>query len=976
MKVFSNFKSGLIKLVLGVIIAAPFAASCFYDDSELREKIDMLVDKVYELEAKMNSEIAALQAMLRGNVMISNVSRDASTGITTVTLSDGTKLQLLPEQDMESYITYLILGDGKAYWAYINADGKKELFKDDKGQAIPVETATPKVVEIDGETYLEIGGSRYPLSGNSVFSDYEIITDELTGEIYAVTFTFGDDMTFTVTVDGACGFYFVKSSFWSTEIISDYYVANGVTERVQIDARGVVDYVLQIPDGWRVKEYEDIYMGGLYFDIAAPSKELVESGVAAADGDLKVVAVLEGGKATVARLYVTTSPFKSFGFSLGNVFASAYNGLQKYAYGVCLKSEYDEAAVLETAEGLLTAFDYPAGYGIATEDLLLSVEEVLGQEPVAGEQYVFWAIPALYYETYDDAGYYLAEGTAVTAEFVYSSIKFEVSNETFRDANLSMDLKGVSSYYTGLVKAEDFYLEDVVYCLNNPGYYTAQTSPLTYEGSVFTFAGVTGEEATEYVAWIAVDEAGKTYTAADLVLVEFSTLNLTPGSSVKVANSNDKVQATEIKTTLTASGAETIFYSFVSTSDAKKYTDDAARANYLFEKGLRVKAQTADVAASDVLSKINPLTTYYLYAVAVDAEGYYGDVLVVEYTTTDFQYNNLTISYEILMNDPGNVVIAIESEGAEEFLYWIGRTADNTWKSSNYLGGSAESAQVYMYKNPTQSRLVTAMEKYPVVDGKVTMTDLEMSQNYVFVAMAKDADGLYSKAFAFFFEPRPVAIGNVVESTDPKWEAARPTVKFTPEVFVAAAGQMPGTFGFDVTIPAGFTGYVLAGTDSYLNEGNPDLVLTSAEKIVKIIQNVDKPRSNNVTVDYDLWGEKGYPYGYEFFHYEHGNPQFGNVVIWASWEYHDSVCDCPGEYIKKITVTNATEGPVEVDEHWLVNINDGKPVAVRQPYAMGSTTEVIDRVFVVCQDLDGNCYAPFEYDVDPQLFANAGSRDE
>ena len=75
-------------------------------------------------------------------------------------------------------------------------------------------------------------------------------------------------------------------------------------------------------------------------------------------------------------------------------------------------------------------------------------------------------------------------------------------------------------------------------------------------------------------------------------------------------------------------------------------------------------------------------------------------------------------------------------------------------------------------------------------------------------------------------------------------------------------------------------------------------------------------------------------------------------------------------------MTNATEGPVEVDEHWKVNINDGNPVAVRQPYAMGSTTEVIDRVFVVCQDLDGNCYAPFEYDVDPQLFANAGGRDE
>ena len=150
----------------------------------------MLVDKVFELETKLNNEIAALQAMLKGNVLISEVATDASTGITTVTLTDGTQLQLLPEKDMKSYITYLTLGDGKAYWAYIAEDGTKQLFKDEKNQPIPVIAETPKVVEVDGETYLEIGGTRYPLSGNSVFSDYEVITDELTGEVYAVTFTF------------------------------------------------------------------------------------------------------------------------------------------------------------------------------------------------------------------------------------------------------------------------------------------------------------------------------------------------------------------------------------------------------------------------------------------------------------------------------------------------------------------------------------------------------------------------------------------------------------------------------------------------------------------------------------------------------------------------------------------------------------------------------------------------------------------
>ena len=180
---------------------------------------------------------------------MTEVKTDTVTGITVVTLSNGEKLVLFPEKSLKSYVTYLTLSDGVDYWAYIDADGKKQLFLDENGEAVPVVADTPEVIERDGDTYIVVGGVEYPLSGNSVFSDYEVITDELTGEVYAVTFTFGEGMSFTVTVDGAAGFHFVRPSGWSTTIISDYYVPMGTTERIQVEARGVVDYVLQIPDG-------------------------------------------------------------------------------------------------------------------------------------------------------------------------------------------------------------------------------------------------------------------------------------------------------------------------------------------------------------------------------------------------------------------------------------------------------------------------------------------------------------------------------------------------------------------------------------------------------------------------------------------------------------------------------------------------------------------------------------------------------
>jgi hypothetical protein len=984
MKALMKSAKALLMAMCLAVVAGPMMVSCTetiieehyheneYDDSELWEKVNLLIGEVFDLKQNLNAEIKTLKDLLKGMIYVKDVSTDPSTGITVVTLSNGETLVLFPEKSMKSYVTYLTLSDGVDYWAYIDADGKKQLFLDENGEAVPVLADTPEVIEKDGDAYIVIGGVEYPLSGNSVFSDYEVITDELTGEVYAVTFTFGEGMSFTVTVDGAAGFHFVRPSGWSTTIISDYFVPMGTTERIQVEAKGVVDYVLQIPDGWRVKEFEDPYMGTLYFDVTAPSAELVKSGVAAADGDLKVVAVLEGGKASVAKLYLSTAPFKEFAVSLAGANVKMYNGLQKFVYGICPASEYDEAAIFDVAEGLLTAYDYPAGYGVADYDFAdLPLEEVAGQALVPGQKYVFWAIPALYYQTDEDAGYYLKEDTFQSVVLNYASISFEIGRQSFKDAELVMDVKGVEAYYAAVVPAAEFYLEDVLYGISN-GYYEKTTEPMSYTGSVFAFAGVEPEPSTEYIAWIAVAEDGKSYTESDLVVREFATLSLTSGSNVKV-EATVEPQAMDVAADIRAAGAESIYYAFLTATEAKKYADDEARAKYLFEKGSYTAGTKATANAADYGFKLKPEMDVVLMAVATDASGKYGEVLVLECKTTALQYNDLAVEVTLAKNDPDDVQLNISVSGGDyvEYLYWIGKISENTWKSPNYLGGSAETAQVYMYLNPSHSRFTDVMNKYPVENGLIKMTDLAYGESYVIVAMAKDASGLYSKATEFRFTPRAVGIGNVVTSSDPKWEAARPNVIFHPEKSYAASGQMSGSYMFEVIIPEGYTGYVLAGTDSYLNDGDETKELTIEETIVKVIQYVDKPRDSNVTVDYDLWGEKGWPYGYEFYHHQHGNPLFGNVTIWASKEYHDGLCTCGGEH----TTTMVING-VEVEIEHVIHVNDGNPVEVRQPYAVGSTTEVIDKVFVVCQDQNGNCYETFKIDVPVEVFMDSAGRGE
>lgn len=973
MKNLKAFFNSIGKSATALAIAFSAVVSCadYTSDienlrDELKDELELVINKLYELEQKMNSEIQALKDMLAGKLLITSVKTNSETGITTVSLSNGSSFDLLPEKDLKSFVTYITLSDGIDYWAYIDENGKKQLFLDENGEAVPVLAEIPEVVVKDGETWIVVGDVEYPLAGNSVFSDYELIKDELTGEIYAVTFTFGEEMSFTVTVDGAAGFFFVKPSGWSTVAISDYFVPLGMTERVQVDARGVVDYVLQIPDGWRVKEYKDVFMGAMYFDITAPSKDLVESGVAASEGDLKVVAVLEGGKATVAKLYLSSEPFKEFSVSLGKATVKMYNGLQKFVYGVCEAARFNEVTMLKTARELLTAYEYPVGYGVGDFDLVgVSLAEIAGKELNPGARYVFWAIPAYYSSDESSTGYYLKSGTFVKTYIDYSSVKFEVGNESNRDAQLTMELKGVNSYYSSLLPKADFMMEDIVYNLNNQGYYTARTAPMTYNGSVFEFAGVDADQATEYVAWIAVAENGKVYTEADVIVCEFATLDLVAGSPVKVKASAPVEIHSDIQISLTAVGAEQIYYSYVTSAVAKGLATDDEKATYLFGNGVVVNAESVDTKASDVI-EVKHGTQYVFMAVATDADGKYSEVVTVNCKTKAIEFNDLKVVLSLEKNDPGNVVVGISADGAVDYLYWIGKTTDNIWKSSNYLGGSAAKAQNYMYANAGHERFTTVMKNYPVVNGTITMTDLVANVGYVIVAMAKDKDGLYSKAVELKFTPRDVAIGDIVLSSDPKWEAARPTIEWIPSKFEPSTGMMSGKYGFYVTIPEGFTGYVLAGTDDYLTEGNPQLKLSVEDKILKIIEYADKHKDSDYIVDYDLWGEKGWPYGSEFYSFEHGDPLFGNVVIWASKEFHDSVCDCGHPYSGTGIYNN-----VEVEVKHVLHVNDGTPVEMRQPYAVGSKTSVVDKVFVVCQDLNGNCYEPFAIDVPVEYFKNA-----
>ena len=974
MKFLSEIKNAAVKMFVLAAVASPMLVSC-YDDSKLQEQIDMLVDKVFALEEQMNAEISALKGLLEGKLLITDVVRDG--GTTNVVLSDSTVLKLLPQKDLKSFVSYITLSDGTKCWAYIDENGQKQLFLDEQNHPIPVMTETPEVIVKDDETWIVIGGKEYPLSGNSVFSDYEVIEDEETGEVLAVTFVFGETMTFTVTVNSAQGFWFVKDSTDEAEEMvkfDSYFVPVGQTVKVQVKSKGVEDYVVQLPEGWKYKEVKDKVAGKDYFEISAPSAEAMAAG-AATEGNLKVLAVLTGGKASAARLYLSTDPFKTLNVSYGKLTVERYPGIEGYICGVASADSYDKGAILDGVKALKDNEAFPAGYKLAEDDIVaVNVEELLGVSLVVSSEYVVWAVPV----TVSEHAYVPVESAFAQTRFKYATVDLEVTKEDFLDVTVKLQLAGVPAYYFGIETADAFDAEVVLAGLNAGDKYTALTAPMTYEGSAFELAAMTANHSTDYLMWLAVAKDGSEYVADDVILVPFKTSTFAPGGTtvVKVNETQVKTAPTWVSAPIAAEGASMLFYTYLKATDKKLSGTDEDMVAYLLKSGVQVEGSSAVTASNDeeVALKLNDETDVVLVALAVDANGKYGSILKYDLKTSALTYSNVDVKIDLLKQDPGDVILKVTATGDDvaDYIYWIGPASNNFWLSSNHLGGTVESASKYMALNPDNYRLTDTKKAYPIAsDGTISCKDLDAGGNYRIVCAAVDKNGLTSMVETLAFTVYTRKIGNVVESTDSKWEAARPTVEWIEEKFLASTGQTFGSFAFNVTIPSGFTGYVLAGTDSYFNGGDDDAVIDPIQKMVDIMDNADHRRDSDRLVDVDAWL-------YEYYHFEHGDPLAGNVIIWANEEFHNSYCNpndsedhCGGNFS-----TTGIRNLKEVEVMHVIHINDGTPVEVRQPYAVGSKKETIDKVFVVCQDLSGNCYEPFEFPVPVELFVNAGERDE
>lgn len=908
-----NWTNLIFKSAFALILSASVFTSCF-DDSEIWDKLGELEARVDSLENNLNNQLDALNGLVEGKIAISSCVMNED-GSCVIELSDGKKFTAMPSgADYSSLVSYVEV-DGKKYWATADATGELVTLTDESGNPIPVQKKV-EVKLVDGVYYLVIDGKEYVTGYEAeedvqIFSSCEALTDA-SGQVYAVKLTVGEGWEVTLTVDGYKGVLFKLSSLNNT-VLTEYFIDYGQSQSFLMETKGIVDYVMQIPDGWRVVESQDKLLGETYAKITAPAKETVAMGAAVAEGDLKVVSVVDGGKAAVTRLSLSTEPFKTYDVTAMKAVIEPYAGVQKFVYGISTLAAYDKAAVMaKVTEHLTTGAALPDDYFVSDSAIDKSHTEIYPELSVE-DTYVFWAVPVLYREgENNEAGFYIKEEMfREYDQLTPISATVEVTAPTLLDAQMTLKVLGARQMFSGVVPKEENALDQIVTNIKN-GVYEPVTDPalFSYTGSVSEYADMFLEQATSYLVWVIPSEEGKTeYAVSDIVYAEFTTLDVTAGGTLEVKTTEKEVGYSSITQTVSCDEAAMIYYAYLDDTVGGRNSGESISNETKWK--LLTEAETFDAVRGNsidaVISEMMPETTMWLYAAAVGKDGKYGKVSCVSATTKAITFNKIALKLtkvEIRSED-ADIKVSTSGGTAESFIYWVGRKTDPFWVET--CGGDKLAAAKFMAANPEHEAIVKAMKNGPVdSEGMLYLKDLAIAKEHVLLVLAKDADGNYSKAGYILFETLSINLGaNYAAEGSDKWNEAKALLEsglvWEKDSFMAASGQgMMASYAFNISVPTDVTAYISCyGTVAAANNaGLLDIMLEIEETCLEKTSNnpvIIDPETGHYAMLPDWVDDTGRLIQgtmvnvYQM--YPHGDPMAGEFTFFASEGHDDTHCD-------------------------------------------------------------------------------------
>ncbi|MGM9735342.1 MAG: PL29 family lyase N-terminal domain-containing protein [Candidatus Cryptobacteroides sp.] len=825
------------KAVIVAAMACPILfSSCdkfIFDDSELKESIQDLYERISTLEERVSNEVAALTSIINGKVTVLSVDPQ-SDGSTVVTLSNGQTFTVGADVTGSSFLTTVEEG-GVLYWAVTVAGGDTQALLVD-GKKVPV-TVTPAVKLEDGKWMVSVDGGK-------TWIDTGIEQEE---EVVFFTAVTEDDDYAYITLASGETVKVAKEKEVSFAILSGkQYFTAGETKYVKLEMNGVKDYTItEKPDGWKAS----IADGRL--KVTAPaSLENVDS-----EGLVKVLATFENESPIIAKVAVTLNE-ADFTIALNGenvIFTLAAKNVDNWNYegyvtGIMPYSQFSAEAACEYFSNN-TSFKWGAEY---YNSFTTTISALAGESYDPEEAYVVFA--SNWCSPYDDATYSAEDLQYV----VYLPVKIDVTiTPSLDNAIVKVTFSGCDGFYAGCDEKQWWDPENYLYDLGSM--WGPSVCKTAYEGAAGLICGgwnTTLKIDTEYVFWVVpYDESGN-YSVESFTVYEFSTKSLSLGGSYakpEISLTQDPTYNQIAVKVTTVKGAYKTY--------ARIFTKDEVPADEL-ELVQKLVAQGTGKTDAEENFQINrtyldPGTEIVIAAVAIGNDGAAGEVATLETSTQKLLYSdNLKVTPEVVTLGMTNVTIKLTLEGPVTSIRYV-----NTYDTYGVDTMEDKLAQKSRYD------LVT-VDVATLTDNTIELSNLTLGYNYTFYVMGEDADGNLSHMSTVAYTPSSDIV--YIRQSSDDWAYGKPSISNE-------------TWGPDPWVWIENT-FVPSRTGWYSQNTTLDVDLTLPADCKKVYCLIDQPEYHNAKTELSMsdWVVAN---GKEYTESSHIQEEYANETtsIWLVW---------------------------------------------------------------------------------------------
>ena len=823
-----QFMKGLMALCAGVMTlgaASSLFVSCDkYDDSELRNQISQLDERVKNLEA-LKTQLEALTARVDALYTL--------------------KFQVTAENELQYSF------DGGSTWISSGIV-----------LATQCDHECPEVSLVDnGDTVtIKVGDEEFTIE-----KPEEIVFEIRAGKVY---FESEGTMQVAIKSSGIEDITVMSApKGWYAEINSEGFV--------QITAPNYED--CQEGYGWDENdEYYEIpakYAAAGYVKIHACSTE----------GKCMVgkLPVEVAGQPLVVKAYSGNAYFTLLGQ------ASWYNATFYYGVSEKANLEADTADLLKRMNDgdYQLAEDYPSNYGELTE-VEASIAELLGEEPQVGKEYVVWAAvensEAMPYDLEDLVlAYYSPVSVTVTEnEAARTAFNVEVTVDVQgADSYVAVSMPESQLQWTSV----DDIKEQMVMAMGEGQYY-GKLYTQSYTGSIldiangtsYSMSGNYSPDSDVYVFILPIDgRAKQDYTTDDVVYAQFTTAPLAAGGSIDLSAKQitsymgevydyeilgyvtkeielDPYTQLGVEVTTSSNGEwAAMYYAWL---DEATYADYGAYeedlVDYLLENSYPNTPAEVKSWPVYLVQEVSPATTMHFVSFIVDMDGKYGKFAHVEATSKEL------VKADLVWAEPytSNIVDGVlknsttlkftpafeDGKEAAAYKYVLAQT-----KYYNQYEGmdDAQMAEELYFSTSSEVKTVSAEE---LVNGVLYVDGHSYGYPYYFAIVPIDAEGNPGASAAILeyetvFElAEAVTEGEAFEATKPQFTLNLPPVEeFYPDggwgdaAYYGYEDQTEWGYGYHYYYEIGFAVNPVEGTEviaQYVDTKSYTLGSTAAAK--------------------------------------------------------------------------------------------------------------------------------------------------